>query len=101
LRHYETLPFSPAKSAGVCSVYIKDNRQQVNFDQTGRFDGGAWVKQRTAEPQNNEPQNFEGWNRCALSFKSIKIDRIPSFDIRYSIFIIDTCPPCMVKKRKK
>jgi hypothetical protein len=55
------------------------------------------VKQRTAEPQNIEPQNFEGWNRCALSFKSIKIDRstqrlstgrIPSLDIRYSTFTI-------------
>jgi len=25
-------------------------------------------EQRTEEPQNNDPQNFEGWNRCALSF---------------------------------
>ena len=33
---------------------------------------------------NVEPQNVEGWNRCALSF--YKIDRIPSFDIRYSTF---------------
>ena len=31
---------------------------------------------------NVEPQNVEGWYRCALSF--YKIDRIPSFDIRYS-----------------
>jgi hypothetical protein len=68
LRHYGILPFSPAQSAGVCSVYIKDNRQQVNFNQTGRFGGGAWVKQRTAEPKNIEPQNVEGWYRCALSF---------------------------------
>jgi hypothetical protein len=37
---------------------------------------------------NIEPQNFEGWNRCALSFELIKIDRIPSFDIRHSVFII-------------
>ena len=29
---------------------------------------------------NVEPQNVEGWYRCALSF--YKIDRIPSFDIR-------------------
>jgi hypothetical protein len=29
---------------------------------------GGQAEQRTAEPQNNEPQNFEGWNRCALSF---------------------------------
>jgi len=40
------------------------------------------VKQQTAEPQNNEPQNFEGLIRCALSF--YKKDRIHSFD---------TCPP--------
>jgi len=33
------------------------------------------VEKRTAEPQNIQPQNFEGWNRCALSF--YKIDRIP------------------------
>ena len=49
------------------------------------------VEQRTAEPQNIQPQNFEGRNRCTLSFKSIKIDRIPSFDIQHSLF--DTCPP--------
>jgi hypothetical protein len=46
------------------------------------------AEQRTAEQQNIQPQNIEGWNRCALSFKAIKIDRIPYFDIRYSIFII-------------
>jgi hypothetical protein len=44
--------------------------------------------QRTAEQENIEPQNIEGWNRYALSFESIKLDRIPSFDIRYSIFIV-------------
>jgi len=32
---------------------------------------------------NIEPQNVEVWNRCAQSF-FYKIDRIPSFDIRYS-----------------
>ena len=37
---------------------------------------------------NIEPQNVEGWNRCALSFEIIKIDRIPSFDIRHSTFDI-------------
>ncbi len=42
--------------------------------------------QRTAEQENIEPQNIEGWNRCALSFESIKLERILSFDIRYSIF---------------
>ena len=36
----------------------------------------------------SEPQNFEGWNRRALSFYLIKIDRMPSFDIRYSLFDI-------------
>ena len=41
-----------------------------------------------SEPQNIEPQNHEGWNRCALSFELIIIDRIPSFDIRYSVFDI-------------
>ena len=46
------------------------------------------AKQRTAEQQNFEPQNNEGWNRCALPFESIKFDRIPSFDIRHSLFDI-------------
>ncbi len=32
--------------------------------------------------------NAEGWSRCALSFQLIKIDRMPSFDIRYSLFDI-------------
>jgi hypothetical protein len=61
----------------------------------------GWGKQRIAEQQNIEPQpatsslrqaqglspskaavsNFEGWNRCALFLKSIKIDRsTQSFD---------------------
>ena len=31
----------------------------------------GWIKQRTAEPQNNEPQNFEGWFRYAQSFNKI------------------------------
>jgi hypothetical protein len=35
---------------------------------------------------NIEPQNVEGWNRFAQSFELIKTDRIPSFDIRYSLF---------------
>jgi len=34
---------------------------------------------------NVEPQNIEGWFRFAQSFI---IDKIPSFDIRYSIFDI-------------
>ena len=32
--------------------------------------------------------NVEVWNRFALSFEYLKIDRIPSFDIRYSVFDI-------------
>jgi hypothetical protein len=40
----------------------------------------------SSEPQNIEPQNVEVWNRCALSFELIEIDRIPYFDIQYSIF---------------
>jgi hypothetical protein len=36
---------------------------------------------------NIEPQNVEGWNRFAQSF-FYKIDRIHSFDIRYSLFDI-------------
>ncbi len=46
------------------------------------------AEQRTAEQENIEPQNIEGWNRYALSFESIKLDRIPSFDLRYSIFTV-------------
>ena len=66
-------------------------------DQSGKKHRAKGVEHRTAEPQNIEPQNIEGWNRYALSFKSIKIDRstlrlstgrIPSFDIRHLIFII-------------
>ena len=36
---------------------------------------------------NIEPQNVEGWNRSAQSF-FYKIDRMPYFDIRYSLFDI-------------
>ena len=35
---------------------------------------------------NIEPQNVEGWFRFAQSF--FKIDRIPYFDIRHSLFEI-------------
>jgi hypothetical protein len=41
---------------------------------------------------NIEPQNYEGWNRCALSFELIKIDRNPSFDIQNSKFDIRYSP---------
>ena len=61
--------------------------------QGSRLKGSGLREQRTAEPQN---QNIEWWNRFALSFDSIKIDRstlrlstgrIPSFEIRYLILI--------------
>jgi hypothetical protein len=42
---------------------------------------GGRAEQRTAEYRIT---NFEGLNRCALSIVFIEIDRIPSFDIRYS-----------------
>jgi hypothetical protein len=45
---------------------------QVSGNTNGDLTGLAWVEQRTAEPQNDQPQNFEGWNRCAVSFKSVK-----------------------------
>ena len=37
---------------------------------------------------NIEPQNYEGWNRCALSLEQIGVDRVSSFDIRHSMFDI-------------
>jgi hypothetical protein len=61
------------------------------------------VEQRSAEPKNNEAQNVEGWfhsrsagapaapalarrvRRVSLN-RFYKIDRIHSFDIRYSLF---------------
>jgi len=52
-------------------------------DELGQL--GDWIEQRTAEPQN-----VEVWNRCALSFELIKIDRIPYFDIRHSVFAFFT-----------
>jgi hypothetical protein len=43
-----------------------------------------------SEPQNIEQEisNDEVWNRCAQSFFKNKNDRIPYFDIRYSLFDI-------------
>ncbi|MEJ2099967.1 MAG: hypothetical protein P8X68_08310 [Desulfobacterales bacterium] len=38
------------------------------------------VEQRTAEPQNAQPQNFQGWFRLAHAFFRI-IDGMHSFDI--------------------
>jgi ABC-type cobalt transport system substrate-binding protein len=57
----------------------------------GRFDGLDLTANRRIS--NIEPQNYEGWFRCALSVEYLKIDRIHSFVnrqssivIRYSIF---------------
>ena len=42
------------------------------------------VKKRTAEQQNNEPQNFEGWFRYTLSLFIKQTEYLPStFDIRF------------------
>jgi len=42
----------------------------------------------TTGEYNSEPQNVEGWFRCAQSFINFyKKDRIHSFDIRYSLFL--------------
>ncbi len=43
-----------------------------------------------SEPQNIEQEisNDEVWNRCAQSFFKNNNDRIPYFDIRYSLFDI-------------
>ncbi len=60
----------------------------LRFSPDIAFYGQTRVKQRTVKPQNIQPQKFEGWNRCALSFGKIKIDRLPSFEIRHSIFDI-------------
>jgi hypothetical protein len=43
-----------------------------------------------SEPQNIEQEisNDEVWNRCAQTFFKNNNDRIPYFDIRYSLFDI-------------
>jgi hypothetical protein len=43
-----------------------------------------------SKPQNIEQEisNDEVWNRCAQSFLKNNNDRIPYFDIRYSLFDI-------------
>jgi hypothetical protein len=49
----------------------------------------GWIEHRTAEPQNDEPQNFEGWFRFAQSFIKIRQNtflRYSTFMIRHSIF---------------
>jgi hypothetical protein len=43
-----------------------------------------------SKPQNIEQEisNDEVWHRCAQSFFKNNNDRIPYFDIRYSLFIV-------------
>jgi hypothetical protein len=54
---------------------------------------GFRVKQRTAEQQNIEPQNFEGLNRCTLSFLIKLLKFLTStLDIHYSL-ISKVCFP--------
>jgi hypothetical protein len=61
------------------------------FDWTLAASGGARMKLSwNSEPQNIEQEisNDEVWNRCAQSFFKNIIDRIPYFDIHYSLFDI-------------
>ena len=51
-----------------------------------RMTNGGILRKANRRISNIEPQNFEGWFRFAQSF--YKIDRIPYFDIRYSLFDI-------------
>jgi len=53
----------------------------------------------TSDSWNSEPQNIEQeisndevWNRCAQSFFKNNNDRIPYFDIRYSLFDLLAMP---------
>ena len=55
------------------------------------------AEQRTAEQQNIEPQNTEGWIRCAQSFESIESKKTPSFGIRYLTFDIRFSVPAKWK----
>jgi len=53
------------------------------YETTPKWHGFLMIKLPAFEAGlNSEPQNIEGWFRCAQSF--YKIDRIHSFDIRYS-----------------
>ena len=66
---------------------------ETSYETTPKWHGfvllrlAALAVELNSEPQNNEYRitNFEVWNRFAQSF--YKIDRIHSFDIRYSLFI--------------
>jgi hypothetical protein len=72
-----------------CSAFIS-----FSFDLTGRFFSQRRRSYETTPSWNSEPQNIESagggndevWNRCAQSFFKNNNDRIPYFDIRYSLF---------------
>jgi len=81
-KQYELLSFNgPPK---IIKYQISSTKSQINskfqYSMTKTFQK---ANRRTAEYRIS---NVEGWNRCALSF--FKIDRIHSFDIRYSVFDI-------------
>ena len=78
--------FKPTLVAGCWSL---DTRYSMLVSGLWSLVAGYWIEQRTAEPQNIEPQNFEGWNRCALSFllnRQNTFLRHSTFMIRYSTF---------------
>jgi len=57
------------------------------LEQIYRFDSLIWCKQRTAEYRmSNRRMSKDGF--ATLFLFLAKIDRIPYFDIRHSIFII-------------
>ena len=47
---------------------ILDFARQLQYQKSVNKVQGTIFEQRTVEPQNNEPQNFEGWIRDAQSF---------------------------------
>jgi hypothetical protein len=62
---------------------------------SGLCNGSTDTSDKTTHSWNSEPQNIEQeisndevWNRCAQSFFKNNNDRIPYFDIRYSLFDI-------------
>jgi hypothetical protein len=65
------------------------------LDLTGRCSGQRRRSYETTPSWKSEPQNIEQeisndevWNRCAQSFFKNINDRIPYFDIHYSLFDI-------------
>jgi hypothetical protein len=78
---------------------MKLHCQSFFFDQTGRFLGQRRRLYETTHNWNSEPQNIEQkisndevWNRYAQSFFKNNNDRIPYFDIRYSLFDLPAMP---------